>query len=124
MPWHSLFGAASVRAGGNHGEKSVDNPIDSFYGSMIKYRKALKQWKRSSGRGARMANPSRMLTTAQAASMLGVSTGTVTYYIRRGMLTASETPGGHYRIAQADVEAFLARLSHPQEDGARIIAFS
>jgi chromosome partitioning protein len=65
-----------------------------------------------------------MLTTAQAAAMMGISTGTVTYYIRKGMLPASETPGGHYRIAAADVDAFLSRLSHPQEEGARIVAFT
>jgi chromosome partitioning protein len=71
-----------------------------------------------------MANTGRMLTTAQAAHRMGVSTGAVTYYIRKGVLPARETPGGHYRIEEAELEAFLARQGHQQEDTARIIVMT
>ena len=43
-----------------------------------------------------MAHPDRLLTTAQAADLLGVTPKAVTNYIRKGLLPASETPGGHF----------------------------
>jgi chromosome partitioning protein len=70
-----------------------------------------------------MSNNDRVLTTAQVADILGVSPKAVTNYIRKGLLPASETPGGHYRISMADVEAFRHHLSRPQ-DQARIIVFT
>jgi len=71
-----------------------------------------------------MAHPDRLLTTAQAADLLGVTPKAVTNYIRKGLLPASETPGGHYRLAAADVDAFRTRLSHPQDNQARILCFT
>lgn len=71
-----------------------------------------------------MASADRMLTTAQAAELMGVTPKAVTNYIRKGLIPASETPGGHYRLAAGDVAAFRTRLSHPQDNQARILCFT
>jgi excisionase family DNA binding protein len=46
----------------------------------------------------------RMLTTAQAASELGVHERTVRRYMSLGLLAYRRLPGGHYRISQKAVE--------------------
>lgn len=74
--------------------------------------------------GVQMANTGKMLKTAEAAQRLGVDTGTVARYIREGILPAVATVGGHYRIAEADLEAFLASTQRTKEDGAIIVAFA
>jgi chromosome partitioning protein len=71
-----------------------------------------------------MANTGKMLKTADVAQRLGVDTGTVARYIREGLLTASATVGGHYRVSEADLEAFIASVQRTKEDGAIIIAFA
>ena len=43
--------------------------------------------------------------------------------VHKGLLPASESPGGHYRISTADLAAFRRHLSLPQ-DRARIIVFT
>ncbi len=65
-----------------------------------------------------------MLKTAEVAQRLGVDTGTVARYIREGILPAAATVGGHYRISEADLEAFIVSGQRTKEDGAIIIAFA
>lgn len=51
----------------------------------------------------------RVLTTRQAAEMLGVSLRTVQLWVESGVLNAWKTVGGHRRIAHTAVEALLAQ---------------
>ncbi len=71
-----------------------------------------------------MANTGKMLKTAEAAQKLGVDTGTVARYIREGLLPATATVGGHYRVSEADLEAFIAGSGRTKEDGAIVITFA
>lgn len=48
-----------------------------------------------------------MLTTAQAAEMLGVTQRTITNYIRDGKIKARRLPGGNFRIDKKTVEKIL-----------------
>jgi excisionase family DNA binding protein len=47
--------------------------------------------------------PERMLTTAQAASALGVHERTVRRYLEAGTLTSQKLPGGHHRIPESAI---------------------
>jgi excisionase family DNA binding protein len=53
----------------------------------------------------------RFLTTRQAAARLGVTINAIKAWIREDQLRALRTPGGHHRIAEADLVAFQARLA-------------
>lgn len=56
----------------------------------------------------------RFLTSAEVAAHVGVSPRTVSNWIRDGHLKAYRTPGGHGRVAEQDLETFLAeRGIHP-----------
>jgi excisionase family DNA binding protein len=59
----------------------------------------------------------RFLTTRQCAERLGVTINTVKGWIRAQRLPALRTPGGHHRIAEADLAAFEARLAHRSRGG-------
>ncbi|WP_225767248.1 excisionase family DNA-binding protein [Inquilinus sp. Marseille-Q2685] len=52
--------------------------------------------------------PTDILTTAQAAKLLGISVRTAQLLIEGGTLTSWKTPGGHRRVYRADVEALVA----------------
>lgn len=54
-----------------------------------------------------MSNGSRLLKTSEVAERLGVDTGSVARYIREGLLPATSTAGGHHRVYEADLQAFL-----------------
>ena len=54
-----------------------------------------------SGRG------SHFLTSAEVASLVGVSPRTVSNWIRDGHLRAYKTPGGHARVTEEDLRRFL-----------------
>jgi chromosome partitioning protein len=69
-----------------------------------------------------MKDRGKLLRTSEIAEMLGVHTGTVAQYIREGTLPAIATTGGHYRVYEADVEAFLAGSALDRDRGAIIIA--
>jgi chromosome partitioning protein len=71
-----------------------------------------------------MANSGKLLKTAEVATRLGIDTGTVARYIREGILPATATVGGHYRVSETDLEAFIASASRTKEDGAIIIALA
>ena len=47
----------------------------------------------------------RLLSTGKVAQLLSVTPDTVLKWIKSGRLRASRTAGGHYRIAQDDIEA-------------------
>ena len=47
------------------------------------------------------------LSTTDAAKLLGVAVSSVSKWIDEGRLTAGKTPGGHRRIEQEDLVAFL-----------------
>lgn len=49
----------------------------------------------------------RFLTSAEVAALVGVSARTVSNWIRDGHLKAYRTPGGHGRVAEEDLNAFL-----------------
>lgn len=51
---------------------------------------------------------SDLVTTGQAAAMLGVTPQTVINYINRGLIEATVLPSGHRRIERSVVEAFRA----------------
>jgi excisionase family DNA binding protein len=57
------------------------------------------------------AGPVQYLTTGEAAHRLGVSINLVKTWIREERLPALRTPGGHFRIAEADLVAFQALLA-------------
>src|SRR5688572_27833794 len=51
----------------------------------------------------------QVLTTAQAAKLLGVSVRTAQLLIENGPLKSWKTPGGHRRVYLADVVAYMAQ---------------
>jgi chromosome partitioning protein len=64
----------------------------------------------------------KLLKPSEVAERLGVDSGTVGRYIREKRLPAIYTAGGHHRIYEADVDAFLARVERPKDAGAITIA--
>lgn len=69
-----------------------------------------------------MKDRGKLLRTSEVAERLGVHTGTVAQYIRDGSLQAISTTGGHYRIYEDDLEAFLAGAALDREHGAVVIS--
>lgn len=66
----------------------------------------------------------RLLRTSEVAERLGVDQGTVNRYIREGKLSAQETAGGHYRVAEADLTAYLASTGNATLSGPKIVAIA
>lgn len=62
---------------------------------------------------------SNILTTAQAAKILGVSTRTAQLWIESGSLASWKTPGGHRRVRSADVYALVDAGREPAPDAGR-----
>lgn len=56
-----------------------------------------------------MSPPKDVLTTQQAAALMGISTSSVQKMVGRGELQAWVTPGGHRRILREAVESWRAR---------------
>lgn len=54
-----------------------------------------------------------MITPRQAALRLGISYPTVKQWIYNGKLKAAKTPGGHYRIPEAELDRFLHKAKRP-----------
>jgi chromosome partitioning protein len=71
-----------------------------------------------------MATNGRLLKTSEVAQRLGVDTATVGRYIREGILPATATVGGHHRIYEADLYAFMANGGRTKDDGAIVIALA
>lgn len=48
------------------------------------------------------------ISTGRAAKRAGVSDETIRRAIKRGRIPATETPGGHYRVEEKDVDKSMA----------------
>lgn len=55
-----------------------------------------------------------LLTPRQAALRLGISYPTIKQWIYRGKLKTAKTPGGHYRIAESELDRFLHKAKRPE----------
>jgi chromosome partitioning protein len=75
-------------------------------------------------KGQEVGMAGRLLRTSEVAERLGVDQGTVNRYIREGKLPAQETAGGHYRVAEADLAAYLASLGAPVPSGPKVVAIA
>lgn len=69
-----------------------------------------------------MRDRGKLLRTSEVAERLGVHTGTVAQYVRDGTLPAIATTGGHYRVYEADVEAFLQGSTYDPAHGAIVVS--
>jgi molybdopterin-binding protein len=54
------------------------------------------------------------LTPREAALRLGISYPAIKQWIYRGKLKAIKTPGGHYRIPEAELDALLYKAKRPE----------
>jgi len=52
-------------------------------------------------------DPDELLSTGEAAAVVGLSTTTIGEACRRGTIVTSTTPKGHYRIRRADLAAWV-----------------
>ena len=52
-----------------------------------------------------------LVTVRDAASQLGVGYSTLKQWIYQGRVRTTQTPGGHHRIAESELERLLARRS-------------
>ena len=59
------------------------------------------------------ARKHKKLTTFQVADLLGVSYQSVSNWIAEGRISAERTPGGHRRIKESDLLAFLRKYNIP-----------
>ncbi len=57
-------------------------------------------------------DPDRILTTTEAARLLGVATSTVQLWMESGAIASWKTPGGHRRTHYSDVRAVIDRLQY------------
>jgi molybdopterin-binding protein len=55
-----------------------------------------------------------LLTPRETALRLGISYPTVKQWLYQGKLKAVKTPGGHYRIPEAELDALLHKAKHPE----------
>lgn len=58
--------------------------------------------------GRRSVAQRSTLTTGQAAALSSVNADTVLKWVKKGLLKATRTTGGHFRIEKTDLEALLA----------------
>jgi chromosome partitioning protein len=68
--------------------------------------------------------PAKWLSASEAAERLGVDRRTVSRYIAEGKLPAQETAGGHYRIAEPVIEAFIRTGTRTAAARARTLAIA
>ena len=54
-----------------------------------------------------------LLSPREAALRLGITYPTIKQWIYRGKLKAVKTPGGHYRIPEAELDQFLHKAKKP-----------
>ncbi len=57
---------------------------------------------------------SSLLSPREAALRLGISYPTMKQWLYRGKVKAAKTPGGHYRIPEAELDALLHTAVHPE----------
>ena len=53
-----------------------------------------------------------LVTVRKAATQLGVGYSTLKQWIYQGRVRTTQTPGGHHRIAEPELERLLARRGH------------
>lgn len=63
-----------------------------------------------SGIDLKGANGDELLTTVQAAKLLGVSDSSIRRYIEAGQLPAMRLPTGVYRVPRSAVDEYLRQL--------------
>ncbi len=73
-------------------------------------RKSNANWKKSYT-SRQMAN---LLSPREAALRLGISYPTMKQWLYRGKLKAIKTPGGHYRIPEAELDGLLHKARRPE----------
>ncbi|MCB2413682.1 helix-turn-helix domain-containing protein [Demequina sp. TTPB684] len=61
---------------------------------------------------------SRLLTTGEAAGLVGVSVDTIKRWEKAGHITSGRTPNGHRRFRRSDVERLLKPSSSAPDRGA------
>lgn len=71
-----------------------------------------------------MGNAGKLLKTSEVAQKLGLDIATVGRYIREGILPATATAGGHHRVYEDDLHAFMAGVTRTKSDGAVVIALA
>lgn len=57
---------------------------------------------------------SSLLSPREAAMRLGISYPTMKQWLYRGKLHAIKTPGGHYRIPEAELDGLLHKAKRPE----------
>ncbi|HUC17150.1 MAG TPA: excisionase family DNA-binding protein [Acetobacteraceae bacterium] len=62
-----------------------------------------------------------ILTTAQAANLLGISVRTAQLLIESGALSSWKTPGGHRRVYRADILSLRSGVSAPSASSSAIV---
>lgn len=55
-----------------------------------------------------------LLTPREAALRLGISYPTIKQWLYHGKIKAVKTPGGHYRIPEAELDSLLHKAKHPE----------
>ena len=55
-----------------------------------------------------------MLSPREAALRLGISYPTIKQWLYRGKLKAVKTPGGHFRIPEAELDEYLHKAKRPE----------
>ena len=53
----------------------------------------------------------KLYTPREAAQVLGISYSSLKQWIYRGQLKTVQTPSGHHRVAESEVDRFLPRLT-------------
>lgn len=66
----------------------------------------------------------RLVTTSQAARFCSVSPDTIRKWIRKGLLRAARTAGGHHRIALRDLEQFVLPQGDPQKKLSKVLVIT
>ena len=64
-----------------------------------------------------MSEQRQVYTTKQAADLLGVTLPTIVNWIKKGLLEAYKTPGGHRRITKRALNSFMGSNGYPAKDG-------
>lgn len=55
----------------------------------------------------------KLVKTSAVAALFGVTSSTVSRWIRAGKVEAIKTEGGHYRISRAEVDKLMERSRDP-----------
>ncbi len=55
-----------------------------------------------------------LLSPREAALRLGISYPTIKQWLYRGKIKGIKTPGGHYRIPEAELDGFLSQAKRPE----------